>query len=133
MAAVQRPGTSQLPVSSRQCLDAFRRYRARARRVLKEVQRTSWKAYISSINVRAPLTDVFNNVRRITRKYSAPSLPVLLSVGRTVADPKTVADFFVEHFASVSQKDPAAPDGNRLAVVGWLACPCDLASEARGG
>ncbi|MPC38034.1 hypothetical protein E2C01_031535 [Portunus trituberculatus] len=59
----------------------------------------------------APLlqTDVFNKVRRITGKYSAPSQPILLSAGRTVADPMTVADLFVEHFASVSQKDPAAP------------------------
>ncbi|MPC73486.1 hypothetical protein E2C01_067818 [Portunus trituberculatus] len=41
--------------------------------------------------------------------YSAPSPPVLLSAGQTVADPKTVADLFAEHFASVSRKDPAAP------------------------
>ncbi|MPC45899.1 hypothetical protein E2C01_039605 [Portunus trituberculatus] len=32
-----------------------------------------------------------------------------MSAGRTVADPKTVADLFAKHFASVSQKDPAAP------------------------
>ncbi|MPC42948.1 hypothetical protein E2C01_036583 [Portunus trituberculatus] len=43
-----------------QCLDAFRRCRARARRVLKKAQRASWKAYASSIYVRTPLTDVFN-------------------------------------------------------------------------
>ncbi|MPC60818.1 hypothetical protein E2C01_054875 [Portunus trituberculatus] len=55
------------------------------------------------------LTDVFNKVRRIAGKYSASSPPVLLSAGRTVADPKTVADLFAEHFVSVSRKDPAAP------------------------
>ncbi|MPD05287.1 hypothetical protein E2C01_101019 [Portunus trituberculatus] len=32
-----------------------------------------------------------------------------MCTGRTVADPKTVADLFAEHFASVSRKDPAAP------------------------
>ncbi|MPC71545.1 hypothetical protein E2C01_065823 [Portunus trituberculatus] len=53
--------------------------------------------------------DVFNKVRRIAGKYSAPSPPVLLSAGQTVADPKTVADLFAEHFASVSRKDPTAP------------------------
>ncbi|MPC75976.1 hypothetical protein E2C01_070377 [Portunus trituberculatus] len=30
------------------------------------------KAYVSSINARTPLTDVFNKVRRIAVKYSAP-------------------------------------------------------------
>ncbi|MPC26469.1 hypothetical protein E2C01_019608 [Portunus trituberculatus] len=53
--------------------------------------------------------DVFNKVRRMAGKYSAPSPPLLLSAGRTVSDPKTVADLFAEHFASVSRKDPAAP------------------------
>ncbi|MPC56311.1 hypothetical protein E2C01_050264 [Portunus trituberculatus] len=48
-----------------QCLDAFRRCRARARRVLKEAQRASRKAYVSSINARTPLTDVFNKVREL--------------------------------------------------------------------
>ncbi|MPC64662.1 hypothetical protein E2C01_058781 [Portunus trituberculatus] len=81
-----------------QCLDAFRRCRVRARRVLKEAQRVSWKAYVLSINVHTPLTDVFNKVRRIAGKYPAPSPPVL-SAGRTVADPKTVAEIFAEHFA----------------------------------
>ncbi|MPD04982.1 hypothetical protein E2C01_100698 [Portunus trituberculatus] len=41
-------------------------------------------------------------------KYPAPSPPVLLSAGQTVADPKTVANLFAEHFASVSRKGPAA-------------------------
>ncbi|MPC70258.1 hypothetical protein E2C01_064501 [Portunus trituberculatus] len=33
----------------------------------------------------------------------------LLSAGQTVADPKTVADLFAEHFASVSRKNSTAP------------------------
>ncbi|MPC75157.1 hypothetical protein E2C01_069542 [Portunus trituberculatus] len=96
-----------------QCLEAFRRCRARVRRVLKEAQRASWKAHVSSINVRTPLTDVFNKVRRIAGKYFAPSPPVLLSAGQTVADPRTVANLFAEHFANVSRRHPAAP-GARL-------------------
>ncbi|MPC88070.1 hypothetical protein E2C01_082960 [Portunus trituberculatus] len=39
---------------------------------MKEAQRASWKAYVSSINARTPLTDVFNKLRRIAGKYSAP-------------------------------------------------------------
>ncbi|MPC37261.1 hypothetical protein E2C01_030735 [Portunus trituberculatus] len=89
-----------------QCLEAFRRCRARARRVLKEAQRAFSKTHVSSINVRTPLTDVLNKVRRIAGKFSAPSPPVLLSARRTVPDPKTVTNLYAEHFASVSRNYP---------------------------
>jgi len=92
-----------------QCLEAFRRARARARRTLKEAQRSSWKAYLSSITNRTTLTEVFNRVRKISGKFSPPPPPVLSLEGETVADPKIVADLFAEHFASVSRKNPDAP------------------------
>lgn len=34
---------------------------------------------------------------------------MLSHAGETVADPKTVADIFSEHFSEVSRKDPTAP------------------------
>ncbi|KAK3878738.1 hypothetical protein Pcinc_016648 [Petrolisthes cinctipes] len=43
-------------------LEDFRRARARARRVLKEAQCASWKAYVSSINTKTPFTQVFRIV-----------------------------------------------------------------------
>lgn len=92
-----------------QCLEAFRQARARARRTFKEARRSSWKAYVSSITNRTPLTEVFNRVRKISGKFSPPPPPVLSLAGDTVADPKTVADVFADHFAGVSRKDPAAP------------------------
>ncbi|MPC76687.1 hypothetical protein E2C01_071112 [Portunus trituberculatus] len=95
-----------------QCLKAFRRCRAQGRRVLKEVQRASWKAYVSSINAHTPLTDVFSKIHRIAWKHSAPPPPVLLSAGRTVVDPRTVADLFAEHFASVSRLHVTAREWN---------------------
>ncbi|MPC66481.1 hypothetical protein E2C01_060629 [Portunus trituberculatus] len=101
------------------------RCRARASRILKEAQRASWKAYVSSINARTPLTDVFNKVRRIAGKYSAPPPPILLSA---VADSKTVADPFAEHFASVSWKDPAAPRARhcqRMESLGIIFLPLE--------
>ncbi|MPC91687.1 RNA-directed DNA polymerase from mobile element jockey [Portunus trituberculatus] len=90
-----------------QCVEAFQRCQVLARCILKEAQRASWKAYVSSINAHTPFTDVFNEVRRIPGKYSAPPPPVLLSAVRTVADPRTVADLFAKHFANVSRRNPA--------------------------
>lgn len=88
-----------------QFLEAFRQERARAQLTLKEAQRISWMAYLSSITNRTKLTEVFNRVCKISGKFS-PLLPPFLSLDReAVMDPKTVANLFAENFASVSRKD----------------------------
>ena len=92
-----------------QCLDTFRRARARARRILKTAQRDSWKEYVSSITDRTPLTEVFNRVRNIYGKFSPPPPPVLLHGGATVADPQLLAGLFAEHFSGVYKRDPNSP------------------------
>ncbi len=66
-------------------------------------------SYVSFITIRTPFTEVFNRVRKISGKYSAPPLIVLSHDVSTLAEPKTVADLFAEHFASVSRKDPTTP------------------------
>lgn len=91
------------------CLQAFRRARARARRVLKEARRASWKAYVSSITARTPITQVFNRVRKISGKFSVSPPPVLSQAGAIVSDPKVVANTFADHFAKVSKKDHNCP------------------------
>ena len=55
-----------------QCLEAFRRARARARLTLKEAQRSSWRTYISSVTVQTSLKEVFTKVRKISGKFSPP-------------------------------------------------------------
>ena len=92
-----------------QCLEHFRIARARARRILKEERRKSWRNYLSSITIRTPLSEVFNRVRKVSGKFSPAPPPVLSHAGDTIADPQAVADLFVDHFASVSRRDPNGP------------------------
>lgn len=68
-----------------------------------------WKAHLTSITARTTLAEVFNRVRKISGIFSLFPPLVLSFEGETVVDPKTVAELFTEHFASVSRKDPAAP------------------------
>ena len=91
------------------CLEAFRPAHTRARCILKEAQRRSWRIYLSSITFRTPLTAVFNKGRKISEKFSPPPPPVLFHAGEKVADPKTVAGLFAGHFSSVSRRDSIAP------------------------
>jgi len=92
-----------------QCMDAFRQARAHARWVMKNARRASWRNYVTSINAQTPIKEVFSKIRKISGKFSRPPPPVLSLNGVSVADPKSVADIFVKHFASVSKKDPSAP------------------------
>ncbi|KAK3890408.1 hypothetical protein Pcinc_005644 [Petrolisthes cinctipes] len=86
-------------------LEDFRRARARARRVLKEARRASWKAYVSSINTKTPLTQVFRRVRKMAGKFSPSSPPVLKVNGIKIMDGLTVANTMAEAFAKVSSHD----------------------------
>ncbi|MPC56507.1 hypothetical protein E2C01_050468 [Portunus trituberculatus] len=108
-SAVHRPGTSQLPVSSRQLIIS------RQSVALQKISRTSnrftnrpvpwWNAACT------------NAVKKKRAAFSRLRRHLLFSAGRTVADPKTVADLFAEHFASVSRKDPATPGARYLRLA----------------
>ncbi|MPC86375.1 hypothetical protein E2C01_081200 [Portunus trituberculatus] len=74
-------------------------------------------------------------VAPLLRMYSTKSAELLGSIlrpphqsccllARTVPDPKTVADLFEEHFASVSPKDPAAPGARYRQGMASLAVNC---------
>ena len=92
---------------------AYKRARARARRGVKEARRKAWASYVNSLNSQTPLTQVWNRVRKISGKFPAPLPPVLQDNGMKVADSQRVANIFVEHFASVSQKDASSPSACR--------------------
>ncbi|KAK3880695.1 hypothetical protein Pcinc_014851 [Petrolisthes cinctipes] len=84
-------------------LEGFRRVLARARRVLKEVRRSSWTAYVSSINTKTPLTQVFRRVRKIAGKFTPSPAPKVNGI--KIMDGLTVANTIAEAFAKVSSRD----------------------------
>lgn len=92
-------------------LEAFKRARAHARRVLKEARRASWKAYVSTLNKETSLAQIWKRVRKISGKYTVPSPPVLSEAGRNVAEPIAVAQVLAQHFTNVSRKDTTSPSG----------------------
>ncbi len=66
-------------------------------------------ARVMSLTSQFHHTKVFNIVRKISGKYSAPPHLFYPMMGGTVADPKTVAGVLAEHFDSVSRRNPAVP------------------------
>lgn len=84
--------------------DEYKRARARARRVLKEAQRTSFASYVSTLNSQTPMSQVWKRVHKIAGKYTPSPPPVLNVNGVTVADSAGVANTLAEAFAGVSRR-----------------------------
>ena len=49
-------------------LNACKILRAKARRIIKQAKRSSWKDFISKINTRSPMTTIWNTIKKINGK-----------------------------------------------------------------
>ena len=54
--------------STKTNLNACKILRAKARRVIKQAKRSSWKDFISKINARTPMTTIWNMIKKINGK-----------------------------------------------------------------
>ena len=74
-------------------LVAFRAARARARRVIKESKKSSWKSYISKLNSKTSIKKTWQMIRKITGKVSSTSSTYLTrSDGVEVRSQKDIAN-----------------------------------------
>lgn len=89
---------------------SYKRARAVAQFVQLEARRTSWRTYVSSLNVDTPMSQIWSRVAKMGGRYHAHHPPALLSRGSLVTDPQGVADLLADHFASISSagRYPAA-------------------------
>ena len=81
---------------------AYSRCKAVHRKTCNQARRQSLVNYVSSINSRTPMKQVWKRVRKIAGKYSSPSLPLLNHGSTLTDDPRITAGIFAEAFASVS-------------------------------
>ena len=90
-------------------LICFKKARARFRYQVKQAKRQSWVDFISKINWKTSLSEVWNKIRKITGKYVPTAPPVLKINGNLVTKPEDVSEAFANHFAKVSSKNPDSP------------------------
>ena len=79
---------------------AFKKARARARRVVQDAKRVSWRNYVNQLNRFSPLSQVWSRIKRLSGRYSAPPLPVLEVRGEQVMVPASVATEIARAFAN---------------------------------
>ena len=90
-------------------LISFKKARARFRYIVKQSKRQSWINFLSTINWKTSLSEVWSKIRKITGKYVPSPPPVLKMNGNILTDPEHVSEAFADHFAKVSSKNPNLP------------------------
>ena len=85
---------------------ALRRLNALCRRTYKEAKKDSWIRFVSSINVKTSLTEIWKKIRKLSGKFSAHPTPLLVDEdGNLVDDSNKTSNIFAEAFSRVSSGD----------------------------
>lgn len=110
--ALRRYQRSRLPADK----IIFQRARARSQYFIRKIKKESWKQYISSINIKTPMSKVWTKIRKMTGRYP-PNHPPCISMGnRTISDRPTVSRLLAEHYSSVSSSENYSANFNRSRV-----------------
>ena len=80
----------------------YKRLRARARYLIKESKRTTWRTYISSITSYAPTSVIWRKIRSIRGNRTALTVRGLLVNGNITTSPEEIAEELATHFADIS-------------------------------
>ena len=80
---------------------AYKKQRAIARRVIKDAKRSSWREFISKINIDTPVREIWNFIKLINGKSF--SRPMYIKIdNKLIDDPQLIAEEIAKYFASVS-------------------------------
>ncbi|GFV89362.1 putative RNA-directed DNA polymerase from transposon X-element [Trichonephila clavipes] len=81
---------------------AFNKARARSRKIHRQRKRESWIKYVSNITCLTSSREVWNKIRKLSGKYSASPVSMLVSNGVSVNTIPDIANTLAENFAKTS-------------------------------
>ena len=82
----------------------FQQARARFRHLLKTSRSQSWKQFVSSVNSRTPINNIWRKVNKIRGKYSEPVMPSLDDeAGNILTDPTSTSNMLAESLSDISK------------------------------
>ena len=87
----------------------YKRLCSRARRVIRDSKKSSWRAYISSITHHTSSRDVWHKVRKIKGMWSPCTISGLLIHGSIETAQVAIVNELASHFASVSCSNNYSP------------------------
>ena len=80
-------------------LSSFRIHRAKARRTIKEKNRSSWKQFVSSINNRTPMNKIWNMINRMKGRKNSATVKHLSVNDKIITDKVEIANALGEKLA----------------------------------
>ena len=87
----------------------FRKCRAKAKFVIKNAKRESWRQYTSSITSQTPITQIWKKIRALDRKTSFSLPQAILDNTQLITNPRDIAEAFATHFSSASNNQISPP------------------------
>lgn len=94
---------------SEENLKNFKIARAKCKRTIREAKKQSWVEFTSTINVNTPVSEVWNQIRKISRTtYGNPITCIKTNAGLT-AHQGEIAEKFSKHFFEMSSNDMYPP------------------------
>ncbi|GFY78236.1 putative RNA-directed DNA polymerase from transposon BS [Trichonephila inaurata madagascariensis] len=88
---------------------AFNKARSRARKIHRQRKRESWIKYASNITCSTSSKEVWNKIRKLSGKYSASPVSMLVSNGVSINTIPDIANTLAETFAKTSSCDNYTP------------------------
>ena len=89
---------------------AYARAKAKQKRVFKKAKRSSWRKYISEINIKTPSSKVWTKIRKLQGKFTPSPLPTIKMGETYISDPKQVADILGQHFSNICSASQYLPE-----------------------
>ena len=84
----------------------YKRAKAKCRYIFQTAKKNSWKQYISSINSRISLHEIWKKVQKISGRFKSTPTPALRNTaGEIITNKQQVAQTLAESFAAVSHRD----------------------------
>ncbi|GFR19628.1 putative RNA-directed DNA polymerase from transposon BS [Trichonephila clavata] len=90
-------------------MNAFNKARARARKIHRQRKRESWIKNVSNITCSTSSKEVWNKIRKLSGKYSASPVSMLVSNGVSINTIPEISNTLAETFAKTSSCDNYTP------------------------
>ncbi|GFR09476.1 uncharacterized protein TNCT_707631 [Trichonephila clavata] len=92
---------------------AFNKARVLARKIHRQRKRESWIKYVSNITCSTSSKEVWNKIRKLSGKYSASPVSMLVSNGVSINTIPEIANTLAETFAKTSSCDNSSAKASR--------------------
>ena len=95
---------------------SYNRARARAKYIKKKARKESWQNYVSTINIKTPMSKIWSRMRKMRGIYKSIQNPILKDQNEMKSDPTQVAEILANHYENVSSSQRYCDKFRRIQI-----------------